>query len=103
VKRGLFVALGLSIAMACGGSTTTLPSDDDAGGTGGDGGGSDGAASDGSASDGGSRDATGDGQCVTSADCKQGGPDICNICKSPDNHLVCVSGACVCACRVDAG
>jgi len=49
-------------------------------------------------------DAGGDGGCSMNTDCHASLPDICNICVWPLNHLVCVSGQCVCACRVtDAG
>jgi hypothetical protein len=41
-----------------------------------------------------------DGGCMTRWDCHASFPDECNICASPLNYLACVSGACVCACRV---
>jgi hypothetical protein len=99
----LFLVVPLT---ACGGASSPTVNDD-AGGAGNDGGaaGADSSSpSDASGTDTGApHDAAGDAQCATSDDCKRGGPDTCNICPSPLNRLVCVSGACVCACRADAG
>ena len=48
--------------------------------------------------------ADGSSVCVMDSDCVATLPDTCNICVSPDNHLVCSRGACVCACTLrDAG
>jgi hypothetical protein len=100
VKRRLIVVF-MGVAAACSGSTTTIPGDEDGGGS------ADGSTiGDGGTSPDGApppRDAAGDAECQTSADCKPAGPDTCNICKSPLNHLVCAGGACVCGCRADAG
>ena len=54
---------------------------------------------------GGGADSGGTGECRVSSDCVPSNPDVCNICTAPNNHLVCVGGACVCACQVpsDAG
>jgi hypothetical protein len=41
-----------------------------------------------------------DGGCITRWDCRASFPDTCNACAWPLNHLVCVRGECVCACRV---
>jgi hypothetical protein len=48
-------------------------------------------------------DVRSDAACFVDSDCHSSFPDVCNICPSPLNHLVCVSGQCICACRADAG